>query len=423
MSQDPRVAKLREVFGGSGGALTDLNWAQRTRGVLAYARNPNRRIGIADYELVRQTVEDCWRLPCLETEGQVGDMGPLHDGDRELGRFSVRLLSPTRTSELHLVIRRDLAPHMKTWALLHELGHLVYHFEQFLSVSVLFKRIALRPELELEVGRFVVEKGGELVTLRERESDLFAVNWLLPPGLDEDVPPATDLGAEPGMTRDGLKVKLLRQLFGAWRDDSLSRRSLTNLNQRGAEEKRRALSTEYPLGASMYRRACWVLFNRPQLQEVDRSQTASLVKEYFELVGYPPRRLRELFVTRPTSYRSRGSVTSEWIRRVSREQVSRQVDGTQWGPLLVGAGASCRAPFYIPIRPVRSRNPHDSELGWQHLFSASLSVPRPLEHWLERGRSQKAGVLVFGRSPAERMLDTQEKPSTSAVFDRFWSHA
>jgi hypothetical protein len=333
-------------------------------------------------------------------------MGPLAEADPDLGRVSVRLPNPLGSARLHLVLSGSLSPAVERLALLHEIGHIVHHLDLFLSLGALYQRIALDPPLEVRIGRFLRQHGKRLVSLREREADLFAVSWLIPCRLDAD-DAAPLLPSMEGLSVDATRYVLLRRHFGAEMTASPGHLDREILETRAAEEKRRAAESEYPVGRSLYLRLSWVLFNRIKIRAEGRSEVASLQREYFRVAGYPPRHLRELRVPRP-----RGSdLTDEqrsfqWIRRIKPDQVAREVDGVQWGPLMVDFAGDRSAGYHIPIRPVPSRNPRDSEVEWQHLFDAPLGVPRRLDDWMRRGSEQGAGLLLFSRSPAERMLDT-----------------
>jgi hypothetical protein len=175
------------------------------------------------------------------------------------------------------------------------------------------------------------------------------------------------------------------------------------LNRSGSEERGRAVGA-FPDEGSLWRRASWVLFNRQQIRS-QASESAKLAREYYEIVGYPPRYVPEL---RQRVNRNTALDTSHlWLRRISPTEIAHEVDAVQWAPLLVPHSTAEHPEYHLPICPVPARDSRDSVAGWKHMTRRAVDPPRALNEWLERARSHHAGLLLFPRNPAERVLDAK----------------
>jgi hypothetical protein len=328
-------------------------------------------------------------------------MGPLAEADRDYGRCSVRLLDFLGAARAYLIVRRseDARPRRVLWALLHEVGHFLNHYELLLSVGTLYQRLCMNPPLEMDVGRFAQRAAPRLHAQTELEADLFAVDWLLPRWIDDDELVRSE--APRGLNVDGYRFYRLRDALDDRPAQPVRRISFDRLNDYGSEERRRSAES-FPSGGSRWKRASWVLFNRNRLHST--SGLTEMMDEYHELAGNP-RFVPEL-TRRPRAHAAFDRELA-WIRRVAASDIAREVDSVQWAPLLVPGADAERPEYYIPIRPVGARDPRDSRLGWRHMMAPALSAPLDLETWLDRGREQRAGVLLFPRNPAERSLDTE----------------
>jgi hypothetical protein len=394
------TAELPQAFGAEKAPVTESNWQQRAEHVLEYVRRPDRS-PVTDYETIRRFLEEHWRLPIVETQHAIAPMGPLAEADRDYGRCSVRLLDFLGVARAYVVVRRgdDASPRRLLWALLHELGHFLNHYELLLSVGTLYQRLCMNPSLEMDVGRFVQRAASTLHTQAEIDADLFAVDWLLPRWIDDEDRVRNE-AAPNGLTGDGYRFYRLRDALDDQPARPLQRDSFDRLNRYGSEERRRSAGP-FPSGGSRWKRASWALFNRTRLHRAE--EVTTLLDEYHGLAGNPR------FVPELTR-RARSTPFDRhfaWIRRVARPDVAREVDSVQWAPLLVPGSATQYPEYYIPVRPVAGRGPRDSTLGWRHMMSPAITAPLELKSWLDRGRAQRAGVLLFPRNPAERTLDAE----------------
>lgn len=398
------ATELQGALGATDSPVVDQDWLERGRALLAYIEQEDRK-PVVDYETIRAALADRWGLPVVETEYAVGPMSPLGEADREYGRCSIRLLDFLGATRIYVVIRRARrpSPRRMLWALLHELGHFVHHFEMLLSLSTLYQRVALNPRLEADIGEFAQRAAQPVRSRDEAEADLFALDWLLPRWLDDDAELRNRSQIPKALTADGYRFHCLRSVLDDRPLAPPRRENSDLLNRLGAQERERA-SDEFPQDASRWRRGSWVLFNREQLR-TPPTDVVRLRHEYFRAAGYPPRYVPEL--TRPTASTEPIEVSLTWLERVEPSEISQKVDAARWTPLLAPHSEDGYPAYYIPIRPVPSTKPRDSQLGWKHMMKPTISAPRPLDDWLSRARAQGVGVLLFPRNPAERTLDAE----------------
>jgi hypothetical protein len=393
--------ELEQAFGKVEGRVSEVGWPRRAKTVLDYVRRWDRN-PVTDYNAIRRFLQERWGLPVVETEHAVGAMGPLAEADRDYGRCSVRLLDLLGETNVYVVIRkRENRSRWMLWALLHELGHFVNHFERLLSLATLYQRVCLDPPLEAEIGRFVRRAAATLHARAELDADLFAIDWLLPRWIDDDREISRRGLLTSGLSADGYRFVRLRSVLDDRPLPRLRTDVVDRLNRSGAEERRRSAGA-FPHEASLWRRASWVLFNRNG-HGVEDGGVTTLISEYYRIAGYPPRYVPELTHRRG---RDRGFDPSVvWLPRISSSEAAREVDGVQWAPLLVPYAASEHPDYHIPIRPVPAVGSRDSTLRWRHMLNSTLRPPRQLDEWLARAQEQRVGLLLFPRNPAERSLD------------------
>ena len=393
--------ELGLAFGEPVARVTDANWAELAGRLQSYLLRPDRD-PVLSFDAIARSLATRWGTPVVETPYPVGSMGPLGDADRDYGRCSVRLLDLFGESKVYLVVRRAEArgERRMLWALLHELGHFVNHFEMLLSLSALYQRVCLNPSLETEVAGFASGGAAALHVRHEVEADLFALDWLLPDWIDSDEE-VRRRELPRRLTADGYRFYRLRCTLGSPVPLPSGATAVEALNRAGASERARA-SRPYPRLMSLWQRAAWVLFNRAEIR-AEPPELVKLNREYFAIADYPPRYVPELRAGPHHGGSSDGGAA--WIDRVAPQALAREVDTIRWSPMLVPPPDVQRSKFHIPIRPVASRSGRDSVLQWVHMISSNMSSPRSLEEWLQRAHAQDAGLLVFPRNPVERFLD------------------
>lgn len=393
--------RLEEAFGSWDGLGIGGDWRERALRLQEYVARTDRT-PVESYAEVRTAIQRSWELPVVETSHEVGAMGPLGDADPDYGRCGVRLFGLLGETTIYLVVRSDPRrdERIMLWALLHELGHFVRHQEMLLSLGALYNRVCLAPSLESRVGEFAHRAGTSLHARQEIEADLFALDWLLPPWLDDD-DELRDRAEIPGsLTADGYRHYRLRcVLAGTF---ALSGEMIDRLNRAGAAERERA-GGAYPRAGSLWSRASWCLCNRPAARNAD-PEVKALLREYYRIAGYPPRYAPEMRAGADPAGPVDGATA--WLPRAAPDDLEREVDRHRWAPLLVPPASGQHPPFHIPIRPVPSRDPRDSRLAWVNMSTSSIAKPRPLREWLQRAGSQGAGLLAFPRNPAEKVLDS-----------------
>jgi hypothetical protein len=277
-----------------------------------------------------------------------------------------------------------------------------------LSLSTLYLRVCMDPTLEMEIGR-VARTVGPLLHLRhELEADLFAIDWLVPPWMDEDGDLLARVKPPAGLTADAYRLFRLHQ---ALEDKAISLPTEpegVELLNRGAAGERERATRPHPSAGQLWQRAVWMLFNRQALRSRP-DETVGARSEYFQAAGYPPRHVPEL--------RGRAGTGAEldpelaWLPRIDSDGVEERVDATPWSPFLLPSGEDGHPRFHIPVRPVPSRQGKDSELGWINMTSSGFARPEPVSEWIERARRQQAGLLLFPRNPAEAELDRRGERS------------
>jgi len=373
--------------------------ASRAQALSEYVAAPGRR-PVEDYDAIRSFLAEDWEMPVVEVGGEVRETELIGGGPSDSGRCGVRLLDLLDTPAIYLVVRRGgRGKGAMLWTLLHELGHFASHFEMLESVSVVYQRLCLNPGLEGEIGSFARRSGRSLRAHLELEADLFALEWLLPRWREE----AGELPA--GLTRDGYRWLALRHAFGsATVPGAPTAAALRRANQAGEDQRARSEGV-LPAGATLWSRAAWLLWNRERLgYPLPPSEP---MQEYGEIVRGPSRYVPEL--ARPVTGTSRLDPESTWLRRLDPEQVADEVDAAQWMPLLVPPPGTDYPEYNLPIRPLPSRDPRDSRLPWGHMLKSPLQRLHPLEHWIEKARANRAGLLLFPRNPAERALDAERR--------------
>jgi hypothetical protein len=365
-----------------------------------YVAAPGRE-PVESYGSIREFLRAHWEIPVVETEDQVAELEQL-GGARSIGRCGVRLLDLVGKEDTHIVVRRDPGgdEHRMLWTLLHELGHLAWHFELLQTVSAVYQRLCLNPGLETELAAFSYEQGRRLRGLTELEADLFALDWLLPRWwFSED----GGVALPDGLTPDGHRYLALRRAFGS-SPGQPSRAQVDVLNRAGADERGRSEGA-LRAGATRWRRAGWLLWNRDRFEG---PFSGELIDEYGQLVGGGGRYVPELRQPKFGEGEIEPDVT--WLPRVSAEDAEAAVDEPQWMPLLIASEGSRYPEYNIPIRPLPTRESRDSRLRWSHMFKPPTQKALPLETWIGRAREQGAGLLLFARTPAERALDAEGVP-------------
>jgi len=396
--------ELERAFGEPVSRVSELNWGELARRLGAYVARPDRT-PVEDYGAIRRALQERWSLPVVETPHEVGAMSPLGEADPDYGRCGVRLLDFLRETRVYLVIRQvgDPGGGRMLWALLHELGHFVNHFEMLLSLGTLYQRVCLDPSLEIEVGRFAREAASPLHARRELEADLFALDWLLPVWVDDDEALRRNAVLTDRLTPDGYRLYRLRCALDAPFPLPAEPEAVAALNRAGAGERARARGA-YPHSGTRWARACWLLFRRREVRG-DDAESAALRRAYYRVAGYPPRHIPEL--TRRTSGSAAVDPELVWLKRVAPEGLAAEVDAARWAPVLVPSSTSTCGKYHIPVRPVPAQSGRDSELGWVHMSWPGVPKQRPLAEWLDRAASQAAGLLAFPRNPAELTLDRE----------------
>jgi hypothetical protein len=396
------LADLAKTLASARGPVTDRDWPNRARALLGYVARVDRD-PVFDYWAIRDLLAEHWELPVVETEHSVGSLGPIGNADRDYGRCSVRLLDFLGETRTYIVVRRAARTGQRRmlWALLHELGHFVHHFEMLLSLSTLYQRLSINPRLEAVIGEFAMRAAKAIRSREELEADLFAVDWLLPRWLDDDAEVRRRF-AVPAITPDGWRIHHLRVALDDRPLSGLTDEDAELFSRVGAQERERA-GGPFPSDGSRARRASWVLFNRKRLAAKPPREVIELRREYFRAAGYPPRYIPEL--TRPVTGDEPVGTSVRWLERVDRSAAAEAVDSDRWTPLLVPHSEGSNPRYYIPIAPVRSREQRDSLLRWRHMMKSEVTAPRRFDEWLGRAREQAAGLLLFPRNPAERRLD------------------
>src|SRR5512146_451459 len=378
-------------------------WAERASLLTEYVRQPDR-VPFLDYDAIRKSLVEYCGMPVVETPHVVGPMGPLGDADQDYGRCSVRLLDLLGEARVYVVISQTSGSSRQRmlWSLLHELGHFVNQWQLFVSLGTLYQRLCLNPRLEMSIGSFARDAAASLYERHELEADVFAVDWLFPPWMDEDDELRRRADIPDGLSADGYRFYRLRCAMESEFPLTANEDLVRNLNRARGSEQRQG-QRPYPHGGSLWARASWALFNRRDNRGKDADSTR-LMREYFKLAGYPARFLPEL--TGGEAVGVEYDAELAWIERVAGRDIADVVDGTRWSPILVTAPGGEDPPYYVPIRPVPCRDQKDSELSWVHMIGPPLSIPRSLGEWLGRAEAKGAGLLVFPRNPAERILDS-----------------
>jgi hypothetical protein len=394
MSADP-VERLREELSPKSAPFESRRPVGRAQALREYVLAAGRQ-PVGSYDAIRQFLEEDWGMPVVEISGEVPETELVGGAGRDSGRCGVRLLDLLGTTSIYLVVRRGAGgTAAMRWSLLHELGHFASHFEMLESVSVLYQRLCLNPGLEDEIGGFARRSGRSLRRHLELEADLFALEWLLPRWREES-------GGRPaGLTRDGFRYLSLR---GALGEEAMPGRldaaAAKQVNRAGDEQRARSEGTLAP-GATLWSRAAWLLWNRERFAYPLPASEPML--EYGEIVRGPSRYVPEL--AHPVTGQRPLEDGAGWLRRLEPAQVAEAVDAPQWMPLLVPPPGPLHPEFNLPIRPLPTPGARDSRLPWGHMFKSPLQRLRPLEYWIEKARGSGAGLLLFPRNPAERVLD------------------
>jgi hypothetical protein len=375
--------------------------------LIDYVFDPMRRTAVSSYEAIRDHFDQHWSVTCVEIDSEVRESLPFSAPRDDLGCFSVRMLFAIRESELYLAIRGDLRNCNKTVALLHEIGHLAFHFPLLQSIGTLYHRISMDPRLEFEIGGYLRSSAGtEMISILELEADLFAVSWLVPITYDEErLSNGNQEGSESRLTGDGLRYLLLRRCFDHGTDGKIHAAKIPGYNHLG-EELRRTTEGAYPLHGSLWERLSWVLCQRDELLSPScNKQRQESMRQCLELFGFSPRRIPEMAGKRHPILRDQTNEDQAWIPRRTPEELESAVDLHHWEPFLVPPKGKSVPAYHIPITPVPNREKRDSKVEWRHVGKADSAMPAALSHWRRAAEDQQAGLLVFPRNPAERMLD------------------
>jgi hypothetical protein len=395
LSTDP-VERLREDLAPGSATFGSRQPAGRAQALREYVAASGRQ-PVGSYDAIRQFLAEDWEMPVVEISGEVPETELVGGAGRDSGRCGVRLLDLLGTTSIYLVVCAGAGSTAATmrWSLLHELGHFASHFEMLESVSVLYQRLCLNPSLEDEIGGFARRSGHSLRGHLELEADLFALEWLLPRWREASE------GTPPGLTRDGFRYLALRgALGGEAMPGCLDAAAAEGVNRAGAEQRVRSEGT-LAAGATLWSRAAWLLWNRERFAYPLPPSEPML--EYREIVRGPSRFVPEL--ANPVTGQQPLEDGAGWLRRLGPAQVAEAVDAPQWMPLLVPPPGPLHPEFNLPIRPLPTPGTRDSRLPWGHMFKSPLQRLHPLEYWIEKARASGAGLLLFPRNPAERVLD------------------
>lgn len=389
-------------------SFIDFEWNTVATRLIDYVYDSNRKQIISNYKIMVTGFAERLNLLCFEIKSAIQGIGPLKTGEEEIGRFCVRILDFLRPSQLYIVLNQDSTSCEKTIALLHEIGHFVHHFELLQSNSALYQRICLNPSLEYEIGRFVNETYGfRLKMILEMEADLFALCWLSPLGLVKNLKEESNVIAQTNLTKNGYIFQAHKDLFSNMPASKIDRTKIIELNKRGEETRQREQNRDYPIiGESLITRMSWILFNRSRLMNRICDERYQLLLKYFNIAG-PPRYTPELRKKYTNSINSVNHSQYSWVERIKPDEVYRKLNMDHWEPLLVMPTDKSLPPYHIPITPIPSTNPSDNEINWQHMLKAETSLPRRVDDWLEKAFKQHAGLLIFPRNPAEKILDEQ----------------
>ncbi len=333
-----------------------------------------------------------WDLHVVET--------PLDEG----GRIGLRLLNFETRAYLYIAVDSRLEVYERMLAVLHELGHLALHFDELARAGATYQSICMCPSLERRIAEFTKGREGQrLRTLREMEADIFATCWIVPRHLD-----SLRTGREVARTVSGLdplteKYILLRDAFADSDHRTIPRCALASFVRIARAEADSVHAQEYAVSGSLWQRLSWAVFNRHVLGRQVGKERARLTRKYFNLFPDP---LSLLSIATRTDVGSVGRtlVASTWLNRVTAGDLGEKLDGVNWEPVLVSEKDSS-PPYYIPICPVPSVNPRDSQLAWRHMMKPPHSPAKMLDSWIDVAGYEGAGLLVFGRNPAERILE------------------
>lgn len=386
--------------------LSSLNWRDLAARLLDYVYDPQRQTSISDYAAISEFLSERWKLFCVEVDSTIRGIGPVKTEGDQLARFSIRMLDILYPPQFYIVLNQGITLGEKRLALLHELGHMALHFEVLHSVGTLYHRICLNPALEFVVGqsKALID---QLLTHQEKEADLFALSWLVPLGGDEEIVNSrAESGEGTALTSNGFRFKKRQELFFDGKESVAFSAKISGWNMRG-EETRRVLSRNYPDKGSLVDRMTWLLFNKELLRDIVNDRRR-LRHEYFNLVG-PPGRVPELTRAHTLSLKPKPKPNPDhaWIPRLEPNEVVLRVDSDHWEPFLVSQTGDVPAEYYVPITPVPSPNPKDSETQWRHMLKANYPSLNILPDWLTRAHEQRCGLLIFPRNPAEKILDQQ----------------
>lgn len=407
MEANTGTNELFELLGKPGSNLIDTEWKSFAAKVVKFVYNEERKKSITNYKAIATGISESLNIPCVEIKNAIQGIGPLKTEGSQIGRFSVRMLDLLRTSRIYIVLNQSATNNEKTIAILHEIGHFVHHFELMQSISTLYLRICLNPSLEYKVGKFVNgEYGIRLKVLLEKEADLFALSCLNPLGLYKDLKNEDNIFNTQTQSINGYMFQVLRGLFSDLPTSTIDKANIIGQNKRGMETCNREQNQPYPLENSLIARIKWILFNRFSLLNQIPDERHQLFVNYFNIAG-PPRYIPELTKKEYNCNNKLNNLQDRWINRVMPDQVYATLDLDNWEPILVTPSSNTLIPYHIPITPIPSVNPTDSQIKWQHMFKAESSLPMSIGDWLGRANKQKAGLLIFPRNPAEIILDQQ----------------
>jgi hypothetical protein len=129
------------------------------------------------------------------------------------------------------------------------------------------------------------------------------------------------------------------------------------------------------------------------------------MREYFETVG-PPKYIPEL--SGGKKHHSILDARFAWIQRVGVGNLEAQLQQDNWEPFILDMDKNILNPdFYIPITPIPTTDHSDLQVNWQHMIKSRNMIPLTLFEWIERAKKQKSTLLIFARTPAEKLIDQQ----------------
>ncbi|GAA1834505.1 hypothetical protein ACFFOM_10055 [Microlunatus capsulatus] len=364
-----------------------VNWQEKSDFLqrIAYGDDEFDQPAILERTQIALFLRRRWGLPVVLTspEGLQSSTTALHGEQNEalqLGRFSIRRFSGFQRGDGYLVVDKNHYRRSGLWILLHELGHVAHHASTFTEASDIYRALARNPAATGEFGRSLIGKFSSPVM--EDDADRFAAHWLLR-GRVAGWRPDSHLDAL------GWAVARLSIAFDGCYPDASTKAKAVVLNREGAQLQQMISGGSGPLGQAPDRRAAHAVF-----------EAAGLLQE-----PTSPQRLAESSLT------SVGSLQSP-LRTIYPDELGSLDWRREWDPILVRSPGA-RVRYYVAIAPraALSNPSDDTTCLWRSVYRMDRinGRDRPLESWLRQHReSPHAGLMLFFRTPAERLIDTNQ---------------